>query len=132
MQDDVSTNPRPRPPLRQTLPKSARICARADFDRTFKSKRRASDANLTVYMAANSGAVARLGISASRRLGGAVVRNRIKRLVREAFRRLRNDLPPGTDWVVIPRRGNAGLAELSASLDQLVRELLNPSERDAR
>lgn len=46
-------------------------------------------------------AVARLGIAATRRLGGAVIRNRAKRLVREAFRR--NKPAPGVDVVVVPR-----------------------------
>lgn len=112
-----------QPPPSQRFPKSARVCSRADFDRAFKGKRRASDALLTVYVAASAGGAARLGISASRRLGGAVVRNRVKRLVREAFRRLRADLPPGTDWVVIPRRGDVSLNELDASLRQLIGRL---------
>ena len=44
----------------------------------------------------------RLGIAATKRLGGAVVRNRAKRLIREVFRR--NDIAPGFDIVVVPRR----------------------------
>jgi ribonuclease P protein component len=47
---------------------------------------------------------ARLGITASRKVGCAVRRNRIKRLVREAFRTCRDLWPPGTDVVVIVRK----------------------------
>jgi ribonuclease P protein component len=49
----------------------------------------------------------RLGITASRRVGNAVVRNRAKRLVRAAFRTLRSELPGGLDLVVIVRQGLA-------------------------
>jgi ribonuclease P protein component len=54
----------------------------------------------------------KLGLAVSRRVGNAVARNRVKRLVREWFRRNRSGLPPATDWVVIARNG---ASELSAS-----------------
>jgi ribonuclease P protein component len=58
----------------------------------------------------------RLGITASRRVGNAVQRNRAKRVVREAFRQLREELPAGLDLVVIVRQalGSRGLAEVVA------------------
>ena len=64
----------------------------------------------------------RLGLSASRKVGGAVVRNYIKRSVREWFRNRRKQLPEGTDLVVIARRGAAGLPaqRLAKCLDDLV------------
>lgn len=52
----------------------------------------------------------RLGITVSRRVGGAVVRNHLKRCVREWFRRARSELPPGLQLVVIARRGAGGLS----------------------
>lgn len=63
---------------------------------------------------------ARLGITASRRLGDAPTRNRAKRLVREAFRAVRGQLRPGFDLVVIVRqmRKDTGLAQV---LDEWVR-----------
>ena len=51
----------------------------------------------------------RLGITVSRKVGGAVVRNRVKRRVREWFRMRRASLGGGRDWVVIGRAAAAGL-----------------------
>jgi len=87
----------------ETLPRPARLRAQKDFDRVLRHGVRASDQRITLYAAGNEVGTARLGIAAGRRLGNAVRRNRIKRLVREAFRRLRHRLPPGTDWIVVPK-----------------------------
>jgi ribonuclease P protein component len=66
--------------------------------------------------------VVRLGLTVSRQVGGAVVRNRLKRWIREWFREARRHLVPGTDLVVIARRGAAGLtqARIRESLEELV------------
>ena len=56
---------------------------------------------MTVFVLPRNGDVTRLGIAATRKLGGAVQRNRAKRLVREIFRRHQH--PPGLDIVVVPR-----------------------------
>jgi ribonuclease P protein component len=60
----------------------------------------------------------RLGVTASRRLGGAVDRNRVKRLVREAFRRHKLLFPSGCDFVFVAKRNAA-----EAAYDQVVREI---------
>ena len=75
---------------------------------------------MTLFLLRNGGPVSRLGIAATRKLGGAVQRNRAKRLAREIFRR--HKPPPGLDLVVIPRREflNAELASLEAEYQSIV------------
>jgi len=71
----------------------------------------------------------RLGVTVSRRIGNAVVRNRVKRRVREIFRKeMRAKLPAGTAVVVIAR-GGAGMLESSAIRDELTTAARNLSGR---
>ncbi len=102
------------------FPPECRIRRSADFQRTYKLRRSAADPLIVVFGFPNELPHTRLGISASRRLGGAVVRNRWKRLLREAFRLSCLRLPPGVDLVVIPRPGaTPSLAALLESLPRL-------------
>ena len=99
-----------------------RIRSPADFRRAFDRKRSASDAHLIVYGAENGLAHARLGISASRkRVRRAHQRNRVKRLLREAFRLAKSGLPPGVDLVIVPRGPGLTFAQASRSLPDLAR-----------
>ncbi|MCF8034198.1 MAG: ribonuclease P protein component [Desulfarculaceae bacterium] len=68
--------------------------------------------------------LSRMGITATRRVAGAVGRNRFKRLVREAFRLRRSQVPPGWDLVVIARNGAPAM-----SWPQLSQELWEMLER---
>jgi ribonuclease P protein component len=74
---------------------------------------------ITYAATAPQSSIVRIGITVSRRIGGAVVRNRVKRRVRETFRlALRPLLPPGTDLVVIARAG-AGQLDSHSLSDEL-------------
>jgi ribonuclease P protein component len=75
----------------------------ADFQRAVRQRLSARDAWGVVFGHPNGLPYPRLGLSVSKRLGGAVVRNRWKRLLREAFRQIRPELPVGIDLIVIPR-----------------------------
>ena len=88
----------------ETFPAEYRLRHPAEFRRVFDRRRSVSDDKLIVYACENLQAHSRLGLSVSRKVGGAVARNRWKRLIREAFRRSRGQLPGGLDFVVIPRR----------------------------
>jgi ribonuclease P protein component len=70
----------------------------------------------------------RLGVSVGRRVGGAVERNRVKRLLREAFWALPDQAPSSHDYVIVARHGAADLAE-SGALDAFKTELAGLLER---
>jgi ribonuclease P protein component len=69
---------------------------------------------------------ARLGVSVGRRVGGAVVRNRVKRLLREAFWSVAPDLEGDHDFVIVARAEAAGLGEREglAGIERALRELV--------
>jgi len=91
-----------------------RIRRRAEFQDIYERGARIHGRYATVFILANQRSVGRLGIAATKKLGGAVQRNRAKRLIREVFRR--NNIAPGFDVVVVPKREmlDATLAILEA------------------
>ncbi|MGB2716783.1 MAG: ribonuclease P protein component [Vicinamibacterales bacterium] len=84
--------------------KSRRVRRRGDFQQVFDRGARVHGRYMTVLTAAAPGAHCRLGIVASKKLGGAVVRNKAKRLIREVFRNNPPSVEPAVDILVIPRR----------------------------
>jgi ribonuclease P protein component len=89
----------------ERFPPEKRIRFPAEYDRVYKNDAFAADDVLVVRGCWNDRAESRLGTSISRAVGNAVMRNRWKRRIREAFRQSQNDLPTGLDIVVRPKRG---------------------------
>jgi len=101
-----------------------RVRRGGDFQRAFRRRSSAADPSIIVFGYPNDLAHPRLGLSVSRRIGGAAVRNRWKRLLREAFRLTRPRLPVAVDLIVVPRPGTIPtLAELSESLVRLAKRV---------
>ena len=106
--------------IAQTLSPAERIRKRPDFERVYNQGLKTPGRFMTLFLLRNGSSVSRLGIAATRKLGGAVQRNRAKRLAREIFRR--HKPPPGLDLVVIPRREflNVERASLEAEYQSIV------------
>jgi ribonuclease P protein component len=114
----------------QRFPKRVRLLSGSEFRRVLAARRSAADHVLVVYAATNELGYPRLGVTASRSVGSAVVRNRWKRALREAFRLAQRELPP-LDLVVIPRsRAEPDVRRIGQSLRALatrVRQNIEPN-----
>jgi ribonuclease P protein component len=96
----------PGPGKRSKFPRSVRLLRHADFDRVYKQGRRHFAAHLTVFYLprpVNEDEGVRVGFTVGKVLGGAVVRNRMKRRLREAVR-LHGMIPAAMDVVINPKK----------------------------
>jgi ribonuclease P protein component len=102
----------------ESFPKRARLTKRSEFLTLSRQGSRIHAVHFVILSKANDTGQNRLGITVTTRVGNAVVRNRIKRLVREFFRREKGRIPQAQDIVVIARRGaeKLSLSEVSGEL----------------
>jgi ribonuclease P protein component len=102
-----------------SLPPARRIRRRAEYQRVFDAGRRAHGRYFTIVAAPAEGPLSRLGIVASRKVGGAVARNRAKRLIRQVFRTA--PIPAvAADLIVIAKPAAAGAGATDVATDYRV------------
>ena len=107
---------------RLTFPREARLVRRGEFDAVYRAGKRRSSSHFTVFFRANALPRSRFGVSIKKAVGGAVVRNRIRRRLREIVRCHRGEIPAGWDIVIHPKSA-AAKAPFTALTTDLLRLL---------
>jgi ribonuclease P protein component len=137
---------------RQDFPRAIRLVKRTEYEAVYGAGQRRSSPHFTIFYRVQPAILnelsaphsaredaqvrpaeeavrpaSRFGISVKKALGGAVVRNRIRRRIREILRRNKSEIPSGWDIVIHPRRSVAEeqFAPLEAELVRLLRSLGN-------
>jgi len=142
---------------RQDFPRAMRLLKRVEYESVYGAGQRRSSPQFSVFFRAQAalpneaiggetpregfssartpaaGRASRFGISIKKALGGAVVRNRIRRRIREILRRNRTEIPTGWDIVIHPRStvAQAKFAPLEAELVRLLRSIQHTARNSA-
>ncbi|MGH9864317.1 MAG: ribonuclease P protein component [Candidatus Acidiferrales bacterium] len=112
---------------KRNLPREWRLVRRSEFEAVYREGRRRSNATFLIFLRANGLERDRFGMSVKKALGNAVVRNRIRRRIREVLRLHREEILPGWDVVIHPSRSVETL-----EFTKLETELLALLPRDKR
>ena len=109
----------------QRFSRAARLVRRAEYETVYRGGARKSSAQFVVFYRANGGPRSRFGVSVKKALGGAVIRNRVRRRIREILRRNSLEISPGWDIVIHPRTSMSRTAftAMQAELLGLLRAL---------
>ena len=117
---------------RFSFPKSKRLTTNSQFKAVYARNLRFADGPLIMYLAENDCKIARLGIAVNKSLGSAVVRNRLKRLIREAFRQNQHQIPAGFDYLFMFAPPWQDKLSKSAAVDEIVINSKMPKFQQAR
>lgn len=121
---------------RLRFPPWRRLRNSRDFERIYALRQRTGDAHLLIFAALNDRGRTRIGLSVSRKHGNSVVRHRIRRLLREAYRLEQQRVPEGLDLILIPGRDSAtttiedyrrSLVQLTARLWRRLQDDVDPT-----
>jgi len=115
----------------ETLPKEARLRKRREFLVVQRTGRKEHVRDALAFVKANDLSRRRLGVTVSRKVGNAVQRNRVKRLIREAWRRNACQLPSGYDVVFVAKSSarHVSYASFQRQLGVLAHKLAQPRRR---
>jgi len=126
---------------RFSFPKKKRLISNIQFKAVLTNSRRRSNGVLTLYIAKNDLEYSRLGVSVGKSSGNAIVRNRLKRLMREAFRQNQHRIPAGFDYVLMisprwPKKSNVEKSPKLPTFEQVEASFLalanlSPGARDS-
>ena len=109
---------------RFSFPKKKRLVSNEQFKAVLARSRRSSDGLLILYMAENDCGYSRLGVSVGKSRGNAVVRNRLKRLLREVFRQSQESIPAGFDYLLMisprwPKKSSSDATSKAPTFEQV-------------
>jgi ribonuclease P protein component len=118
----------------ESFPRTLRLLHRTEFLKVQSQGRKVVVEPLLALALPNGRGITRLGLTVSTKVGNAVVRARLRRQLREVFRKRRALLPPGLDLVLIPRQGaaEAGLDGLSRAFASIAEALSRPRKERPR
>lgn len=113
----------------ERFPRAARVRRRPDYLAIQNRGRRLAGSHLLLFALPGGG---RIGITVSKKVGGAVLRNRVKRWIRDCYRRRRPEFPSGFDLVVVarPPAARADHAAVCGELTSLARRLIATAPKD--
>lgn len=109
--------------------RAERILKSKDFALIRKEGKRVASKNFVIFLKANSLGIRRLGLAVSTKVGGAVQRNRIKRLLRECFRLNKEIFPPSMDIFISVKQGfnPVGYKDVEAEIKSVISGLVSKS-----
>jgi ribonuclease P protein component len=122
-------------PIDERFPLREKLRKRVDYLRCYRTGRRRTGALVVLYFAANTVGHARMGITATRKVGNAVMRHRLKRWIREIYRRWPERSRLAAVDVVVHLKPEAKAAqhgEMEGDLQRLLTDLARRGDRDRR